>query len=105
MTRQISEAQLIDIVGLEDYIEFVAKLYDSIKDKNKESEIVYGVSSVEVLDGNWMVYEYQLTRKGTIDDEFGLTKVFVTDDVDSVLDNINNVKSNLDNVVFTQSKL
>jgi len=103
MTRQIS--QLIDIVGLEDYIEFVAKLYDSIKDKNKESEIVYGVSSVEVLDGNWMVYEYQLTRKGTIDDEFGLTKVFVTDDVDSVLDNINNVKSNLDNVVFTQSKL
>ena len=94
MEQLITQDQFIEWVGNESYIKFSQDIYELIKKseayKSKDEAIFY-IGATPLNDEIWFHYEATL-KKLPIGDDFGFTKMLITDNLDVTLDKINDAK-------------
>jgi hypothetical protein len=94
MQETITQKQFIEIVGNESYLEFSKDIYNLIKKSDAYKELddaVFYIGATPLNDTIWFHYEASLNKLGLADD-FGFTKMVITDDLDFTLDRINDAK-------------
>jgi hypothetical protein len=94
MEETITEKQFIEIVGKEAYLEFSNDIYNLIKKSDAYKDLddaVFYIGATPLNDTIWFHYEATLNKLGLADD-FGFTKMVITDDLDFTLDRINDAK-------------
>lgn len=94
MEQSLTQEQFIEIVGEKSYINFSKEIYDIIKNSDAYKELddaVFYIGATPLNDTIWFHYEASLNKIGMADD-FGFTKMVVTDDLDFTLDRINDAK-------------
>lgn len=94
MEQSLTQEQFIEIVGEKSYINFSKQIYDIIKNSDAYKELddaVFYIGATPLNDTIWFHYEASLNKIGMADD-FGFTKMVVTDDLDFTLDRINDAK-------------
>ena len=94
MQETITEKQFIEIAGNESYLEFSNDIYNLIKKSDAYKELddaVFYIGATPLNDTIWFHYEASLNKLGLADD-FGFTKMVITDDLDFTLDRINDAK-------------
>lgn len=94
MEQSLTQEQFIEIVGEKSYINFSKEIYDIIKNSDAYKELddaVFYIGATPLNDTIWFHYEASLNKIGIADD-FGFTKMVVTDDLDFTLDRINDAK-------------
>ena len=94
MEQSLTQEQFIEIVGEKSYINFSKQIYDLIKNSDAYKELddaVFYIGATPLNDTIWFHYEASLNKIGMADD-FGFTKMVVTDDLDFTLDRINDAK-------------
>jgi hypothetical protein len=101
MIEEIKESELIELIGKDRYVEFVEDSYRNIlnSDEYKDTKIgecVYSVASVRMSNDKYFHCESSLIKNSNGDD-FGFTRMFITDDVDFVLDRRIEIKEQIKN--------
>lgn len=94
MEQILTQEQFIEIVGEKSYINFSKEIYDIIKSSDAYKELddaVFYIGATPLNETVWFHYEATLNKIGMADD-FGFTKMVVTDDLDFTLDRINDAK-------------
>ena len=94
MEQSLTQEQFIEIVGEKSYINFSKEIYDIIKSSDAYKELddaVFYIGATPLNETVWFHYEATLNKIGIADD-FGFTKMVVTDDLDFTLDRINDAK-------------
>ena len=94
MEKTITEKQFIEIVGKEGYLEFSNDIYNLIKKSDAYKDLddaVFYIGATPLNDTIWFHYEATLNKLGLADD-FGFTKMVITNDLDFTLDRINDAK-------------
>lgn len=94
MKQSLTQEQFIEIVGEKSYINFSKEIYDIIKSSDAYKELddaVFYIGATPLNETVWFHYEATLNKIGIADD-FGFTKMVVTDDLDFTLDRINDAK-------------
>lgn len=94
MEQSLTQEQFIEIVGEKSYINFSKEIYDIIKNSDAYKELddaVFYIGATPLNETIWFHYEATLNKIGMADD-FGFTKMVVTDDLDFTLDRINDAK-------------
>jgi len=94
MEQSLTQEQFIEIVGEKSYINFSKEIYDIIKNSDAYKELddaVFYIGATPLNETIWFHYEAKLNKIGMADD-FGFTKMVVTDDLDFTLDRINDAK-------------
>lgn len=94
MEQSLTQEQFIEIVGEKSYINFSKEIYDIIKNSDAYKELddaVFYIGATPLNETVWFHYEASLNKIGMADD-FGFTKMVVTDDLDFTLDRINDAK-------------
>ena len=94
MEQSLTEKEFIEIIGEKSYINFSKQIYDLIKNSDAYKELddaVFYIGATPLNDTIWFHYEATLNKIGMADD-FGFTKMVVTDDLDFTLDRINDAK-------------
>jgi hypothetical protein len=111
MKKELTESEVIDIIGLDEYQKFALQIYDLIK-KNEEynTEIfqsgkntLFYLGFLQIGNNMNLHYEASLKRK-TINfikaDDFGFERFTITNDIDYTLDRINEYKKTKDRFGF-----
>ena len=94
MDQSLTQEQFIEIVGENSYINFSKQIYDLIKNSDAYKELddaIFYIGATPLNDTIWFHYEASLNKIGIADD-FGFTKMVITDDLDFTLDRINDAK-------------
>ena len=94
MEQSLTQEQFIEIVGEKSYINFSKQIYDLIKNSDAYKELddaIFYIGATPLNDTIWFHYEASLNKIGIADD-FGFTKMVITDDLDFTLDRINDAK-------------
>lgn len=94
MEQILTQEQFIEIVGEKSYINFSKEIYDIIKSSDAYKDLddaVFYIGATPLNETIWFHYEATLNKIGMADD-FGFTKMVVTDDLDFTLDRINDAK-------------
>jgi hypothetical protein len=94
MEQSLTQEQFIEIVGEKSYINFSKEIYDIIKSSDAYKELddaVFYIGATPLNETVWFHYEATLNKIGIADD-FGFTKMVITDDLDFTLDRINDAK-------------
>lgn len=94
MEQSLTEKEFIEIIGEKSYINFSKQIYDLIKNSDAYKELddaVFYIGATPLNDTIWFHYEATLNKIGIADD-FGFTKMVITDDLDFTLDRINDAK-------------
>lgn len=94
MEQSLTEKEFIEIIGEKSYINFSKEIYDIIKNSEAYKELddaVFYIGATPLNETFWFHYEATLNKIGIADD-FGFTKMVVTDDLDFTLDRINDAK-------------
>lgn len=92
--KTITEKELIEIIGNDSYIQFAHDIYDLIKKSDaykSNDKAVFYVGATPLDNNTWFNYEATLVKL-PIGDDFGFTKMFITDNLDDTLDRINDAK-------------
>lgn len=94
MEQSLTEKEFIEIIGEKSYINFSKQIYDLIKNSDAYKELddaVFYIGATPLNYTIWFHYEATLNKIGIADD-FGFTKMVITDDLDFTLDRINDAK-------------
>ena len=97
MEKAINEEEFISIIGNEAYFKFVEDIYNLLKESEaykREDDVVYYIGASPLNETMWFHYEASLFKKD-IGDEFGFTRMIITDDLDMTLDRINYAKDEI----------
>jgi len=87
MEKIINEEEFIGIIGNEAYFQFVNDIYKLLKESEaykREDEVVYYIGASPLNETMWFHYEASLFKKD-IGDEFGFTRMIITDDLEMTL--------------------
>jgi len=97
MEKTINETELISIIGNEAYFKFAGDIYKLLKESEaykRQDDVVYYIGASPLNETTWFHYEASLFKK-LEGDEFGFTRMIITDDLDMTLDRINYAKDEI----------
>lgn len=106
MEQSITQDQFIEWVGNESYLKFAQDIYHLIKESEaykSNDEAIFYLGATPLNDEVWFHFEATL-KKLPIGDDFGFTKMLITDDLDVTLDRINDAKKVLKGEFIYQNK-
>lgn len=94
MEKTITQQELIEIIGNESYVQFAHDIYDLIKKSDaykSNDDAVFYIGATPLDEKLWFHYEATINKMGLADD-FGFTRMLITDDLDFTLDRVNEAK-------------
>jgi len=94
MQKTIKEEDFIEMIGYDSYINFVKTTYENIKNceaYERNDDVIYTIGAMPLDNGEWFHYEASLFKTISGDD-FGFTKMIITNDLDFTFDSINDAK-------------
>ena len=97
MEKTINETEFISIIGNDAYLQFTQDIYKQLKESEaykREDDVVYYIGASPLNETMWFHYEASLFKK-LEGDEFGFTRMIITDDLDTTLDLINYAKDEI----------
>jgi hypothetical protein len=103
MEKIITEVELIEIIGHDNYVEFIHDVYNLIKKSDaykSNDDAVFYIGATPLNDTSWFHYEATVNKIG-LGDDFGFTRMLITDDLDFTLDRVNEAKKIINGEFFT----
>ncbi len=94
MQQELTEQQFMEWIGHENYNSFAMNIYELIKksDAYKDlDDVVFYIGAEPLDDANWLHFEASI-KKLPFGDDFGFTRMVITDDFDFILDRVNDAK-------------
>ena len=94
MEQSITQNQFIEWVGNEGYLKFCKDIYHLITESEaykSNDEAIFYVGATPLNDEVWFHFEATL-KKLPIGNDFGFTKMIITDNLDVTLDRVNDAK-------------
>ena len=98
MQQELTEQQFMEWIGQENYNSFAVNIYELIKksDAYKDlDDVIFYIGAEPLDDTTWFHFEATI-KKMPFGDDFGFTRMVITDDFDFVLDRVNDAKKALD---------
>ena len=94
MQEEITEQQLIEWIGYDKYKSFAINIYELIKKSEAYKDLddsVFYIGAEPLDDATWIHFEATI-KKLSFGDDFGFTRMVITDDFDFILDRVNDAK-------------
>ena len=97
MEKVLTEQEFIEWIGENNYKTFAINIYELIKKseayKNLDDAVFY-IGAEPLDDSTWFHFEATI-KKLPFGDDFGFTRMVITDDIDFILDRVNEAKKEL----------
>ncbi len=94
MQKELTEQEFIEMIGENNYKSFAMNIYELIKKteayKDLDDAVCY-IGAEPLDEATWFHFEATI-KKLPFGDDFGFTRMVITDDFDFVLDRVNDAK-------------
>ena len=94
MQKELTEQQVIEMMGESNYKSFSMNIYELIKKTQAYKDLddaVFYIGAEPLDETTWFHFEATI-KKLPFGDDFGFTRMVITDDFDFVLDRVNDAK-------------
>jgi hypothetical protein len=94
MQKELTEQEVIEMMGESNYKSFAMNIYELIKKTEAYKDIddaVFYIGAEPLDETTWFHFEATI-KKLPFGDDFGFTRMGITDDFDFVLDRVNDAK-------------
>jgi hypothetical protein len=94
MKQELKEQEVIEMMGESNYKSFAMNIYEIIKKSKAYKDLddaVFYIGAEPLDDTTWFHFEATI-KKLPLGDDFGFTRMVITDDFDFVLDRVNDAK-------------
>ena len=94
MQKELTEQEFIEMIGENNYKSFAMNIYELIKKTEAYKDIddaVFYIGAEPLDETTWFHFEATI-KKLPFGDDFGFTRMVITDDFDFVLDRVNDAK-------------
>ena len=94
MEKQLTEQEFIEWIGEDNYKSFAMNIYELIKKSDAYKDLddaVFYIGAEPLDDKTWIHFEATI-KKLPFGDDFGFTRMVITDDIDFILDRVNEAK-------------
>jgi hypothetical protein len=94
MQKELTEQEFIEWIGENNYKSFAMNIYELIKKTEAYKDLddaVFYVGAEPLDETTWFHFEATI-KKLPFGDDFGFTRMVITDDFDFVLDRVNDAK-------------
>lgn len=94
MQKEITEQEFIEMTGESNYKTFSMNIYEQIKKTDAYKDLddaVFYIGAEQLDETTWFHFEATI-KKLPFGDDFGFTRMVITDDFDFILDRINEAK-------------
>ena len=94
MKQELTEQEVIEMMGEPHYKSFAMNIYELIKKSEAYKDLddaVFYIGAEPLDDATWFHFEATI-KKLPFGDDFGFTRMVITDDFDFVLDRVNDAK-------------
>lgn len=94
MQEELTEQQFIEWIGEDKYKSFAMNIYELIKKSEAYKDLddaVFYIGAEPLDDTTWLHFEASI-KKLPFGDDFGFTRMVITDDFDFILDRVNDAK-------------
>ena len=94
MEKELTEQEFIDMIGENNYKSFAMNIYELIKKTEAYKDLddaVFYIGAEPLDETTWFHFEATI-KKLPFGDDFGFTRMVITDDFDFVLDRVNDAK-------------
>lgn len=106
MKQSVTQEELIKCIGHESYLKFAKDVYNLIVESDSyksNDEAIFYIGALPLNDEVWFEFEATL-KKVSEGNDFGFTKMIITDDLDVILDRINDCKKVLKGKFINKNK-
>lgn len=94
MQKELTEQEFIEMIGENNYKSFAINIYELIKKTEAYKDLddaVFYIGAEPLDETTWFHFEVTI-KKLPFGDDFGFTRMVITDDFDFVLDRVNDAK-------------
>jgi|DEB3_MinimDraft_2_1074329.scaffolds.fasta_scaffold37299_2 hypothetical protein len=94
MQKELTEQEFIEMIGENNYKSFAMNIYELIKKTEAYKDLddaVFYIGAEPLDETTWFHFEATI-KKLPFGDDFGFTRMVITDDFDFVLDRVNDAK-------------
>lgn len=94
MQKELTEKEFIEMIGENNYKSFAMNIYELIKKTEAYKDLddaVFYIGAEPLDETTWFHFEATI-KKLPFGDDFGFTRMVITDDFDFVLDRVNDAK-------------
>lgn len=94
MQKELTEQEFIEMIGENNYKSFAMNIYELIKKTEAYKDLddaVFYIGAEPLDETTWFHFEATI-KKLSFGDDFGFTRMVITDDFDFVLDRVNDAK-------------
>jgi len=94
MEKQLTEQEFIEWIGEDNYKSFAMNIYELIKKSDSYKDLddaIFYIGAEPLDDTTWFHFEATI-KKLPFGDDFGFTRMVITDDIDFILDRVNEAK-------------
>jgi hypothetical protein len=94
MQKELTEKEFIEMIGENNYKSFAMNIYELIKKTEAYKDLddaVFYIGAEPLDEATWFHFEATI-KKLPFGDDFGFTRMVITDDFDFVLDRVNDAK-------------
>jgi hypothetical protein len=94
MQQELTEQEFIEWIGEDNYKSFAMNIYELIKKSEAYKDLddaVFYIGAEPLDDTTWFHFEVSI-KKLPFGDDFGFTRMVITDNFDFVLDRVNDAK-------------
>ena len=94
MQKELTEQEFIKMIGENNYKSFAMNIYELIKKTEAYKDLddaVFYIGAEPLDEATWFHFEATI-KKLPFGDDFGFTRMVITDDFDFVLDRVNDAK-------------
>ena len=97
MEKTLTEQEFIDWIGYDEYKTFAMNIYELIKKSDAYKsldEAIFYIGAEPLDETTWFHFEATI-KKFPFGDDFGFTRMVITDNIDFILDRVNEAKKEL----------
>ena len=94
MQKELTEQEFIEMIGENNYKSFAMNIYELIKKTEAYKDLddaVFYIGAEPLDETTWFHFEATI-KKLPFGDDYGFTRMVITDDFDFVLDRVNDAK-------------
>lgn len=94
MQKELTEQEVIEMMGENNYKSFAMNIYELIKKTEAYKDLddaVFYIGAEPLDETSWFHFEATI-KKLPFGDDFGFTRIVITNDFDFVLDRVNDAK-------------
>lgn len=94
MQKELTEQEVIEMMGESNYKSFAMNIYELIKKTEAYKDLddaVFYIGAEPLDETTWFHFEATI-KKLPFGDDFGFTRIVITNDFDFVLDRVNDAK-------------